>query len=216
MAYIPTPPVPLWPAFFPSAPVVPKLYYDALSPEQRIKKLCEELHRLCEYANTLGIAINLDREAIAELQSDFQRFIDGEYDQYYKDLIYKWIQDNFADLISAGVRQVFFGLTDDGYFCAYVPDSWREIAFDTGAVFGRSDYGRLILRFEADPAQGVIDNTYGTAASYGTAQLTNAARRLADLIDQLVTDVEVNGRRTDEVFAAEFTNLDEVVSNGGF
>lgn len=216
MSYIPTPPVPLWPAFFPSAPVVPKLYYDALSPEQRIKKLCEELHRLCEYANTLGIAINLDREAIAELQADFQRFIDGEYDQYYKDLIYKWIQDNFADLISAGVRQVFFGLTDDGYFCAYVPDSWSEITFDTGAVFGRSDYGRLILRFEADPAQGVIDNTYGTTASYGTAQLTNAARRLADLIDQLVTDVEVNGRRTDEVFAAEFTNLDEVVSNGGF
>lgn len=216
MAYIPTPPVPLWPAFFPSAPVVPKLYYDALSPEQRIKKLCEELHRLCEYANTLGIAINLDREAIAELQADFQKFIDGEYDQYYKDLIYKWIQDNFADLISAGVRQVFFGLTDDGYFCAYVPDSWHEITFDTGAVFGRSDYGRLILRFEADPAQGVIDNTYGTSAAYGTAQLTNAARRLADLIDQLVTDVEVNGRRTDEVFAAEFTNLDEVVSNGGF
>lgn len=216
MAYIPTPPVPLWPAFFPSAPVVPKLYYDALSPEQRIKKLCEELHRLCEYANTLGIAINIDREAIAELQADFQKFIDGEYDQYYKDLIYQWIQDNFADLISAGVRQVFFGLTDDGYFCAYVPDSWNEITFDTGAVFGRSDYGRLILRFEADPAQGVIDNTYGTAASYGTAQLTNAARRLADLIDQLVTDVEVNGRRTDEVFAAEFTNLDEVVSNGGF
>lgn len=216
MAYIPTPPVPLWPAFFPSAPVVPKLYYDALSPEQRIKKLCEELRRLCEYANTLGIAINLDREAIAELQADFQRFIDGEYDQYYKDLIYKWIQDNFADLISAGVRQVFFGLTDDGYFCAYVPDSWSEITFDTGAVFGRSDYGRLILRFEADPAQGVIDNTYGTSASYGTAQLTNTARRLADLIDQLVTDVEANGRRTDEVFAAEFTNLDEVVSNGGF
>lgn len=216
MAYLPPNPVPLWPAFFPSAPVVPKLYYDALSPEQRIKKLCEELHRLCEYANTLGIAINLNGDAIAELQADFQKFIDGEYDQYYKDLIYRWIQDNFADLISAGIRQVYFGLTDDGYFCAYVPDSWSEITFDTGAVFGRSDYGRLILRFEADPAQGAIDNTYGSAASYGTAQLTSAARRMADLIDQLITDVEVNGRRTDEVFAAEFTNLDEVVSNGNF
>lgn len=216
MAYTPTPPVPLWPAFFPSAPVVPKLYYDALSPEQRIKKLCEQLHRLCEYANELGIAINLDRTAIEELQADFQKFIDGEYDEYYKKVIYDWIHEHFADLIREGVRQVFFGLTDDGYFCAYVPDSWNEITFDTGAVFGRSDYGRLILRFEADPAQGVIDNTYGSSAAFGYGQLNRAARELAEVIDTLVNDLETTTRRTDETFAAEFTNLDEVVSNGGF
>lgn len=214
MAYMPPNPVPLWPAFFPSAPVVPKLYYDALSPEQRIKKLCEELHRLCEYANLLGENINLDHAAIAQLQVDFQRFIDGEYDQYYKDLIYQWIQDNFADLISAGVRQVFFGLTDDGYFCAYIPDSWNEITFDTGAVFGRSDYGRLILRFEADEAtqRGTIDNTYNV----GSYNLNAVARQLRAEIERLIADVEVNGNRTDYAYNTLFTNLDEVVSNGNF
>lgn len=214
MAYMPPNPVPLWPAFFPSAPVVPKLYYDALSPEQRIKKLCEELHRLCEYANLLGENINLDHAAIAQLQADFQRFIDGEYDQYYKDVIYQWIQDNFADLISAGVRQVFFGLTDDGYFCAYVPDSWHEITFDTGAVFGRSDYGRLILRFEADEAaqRGTIDNTYNV----GSYNLNAVARQLKAEIERLIADVEVNGNRTDYAYNTLFTNLDEVVSDGNF
>lgn len=214
MAYIPPNPIPLWPAFFPSAPVVPKLYYDALSPEQRIKKLCEELHRLCEYANLLGVNINLDHEAIAQLQADFQRFIDGEYDQYYKDVIYQWIQDNFADLISEGIKQVFFGLTDDGYFCAYVPDSWNEITFDTGAVFGRSDYGRLILRFEADEAaqRGTIDNTYNV----GSYNLNAVARQLKAEIEQLIADVEVNGNRTDYAYNTLFTNLDEVVSDGNF
>ena len=214
MAYVPPNPVPLWPAFFPSAPVVPKLYYDALSPEQRIKKLCEELHRLCEYANLLGENINLDHAAIAQLQADFQRFIDGEYDQYYKAVIYQWIQDNFADLISEGVKQVFFGLTDDGYFCAYIPTSWNEITFDTGAVFGRSDYGRLILRFEADEAsqRGTIDNTYNV----GSYALNSVARRLRDEIEQLITDVEVNGNRTDYAYNTLFTNLDEVVSDGNF
>lgn len=214
MAYIPPNPVPLWPAFFPSAPVVPKLYYDALSPEQRIKKLCEELHRLCEYANLLGENINLDHAAIAQLQADFQRFIDGEYDEYYKEVMYRWIQEHFADLISEGVKQVFFGLTDDGYFCAYVPDSWSEISFDTGAVYGRSDYGRLILRFEADEAaqRGTIDNTYNV----GSYVLNNVARRLRDEIEQLITDVEVNGNRTDYAYNTLFTNLDEVVSNGNF
>lgn len=214
MAYIPPNPIPLWPAFFPSAPVVPKLYYEALSPEQRMKKLCEELHRLCDYANVLGININLDHEAIAQLQADFQRFIDGEYDQYYKDVIYQWIQDNFADLISEGVKQVFFGLTDDGYFCAYVPDSWNEITFDTGAVFGRSDYGRLILRFEADEAaqRGTIDNTYNV----GSYNLNAVARQLKAEIEQLIADVEVNGNRTDYAYNTLFTNLDEVVSDGNF
>lgn len=207
MAYIPPNPVPLWPAFFPSAPVVPKLYYDALSPEQRIKKLCEELHRLCDYANLLGININLDHELIAQLQEDFQKFIDGEYDEYYEKLIYDWIQDNFERLISAGIKQVYFGLTDDGYFCAYIPDSWSEITFDTGAVFGRSDYGRLILKFEADPnAQGVIDNTY-TNYTLNAKQLT---------LQQIIADLEVTARRGDASYNALFTNLDTEVSNGNF
>lgn len=207
MAYVPPNPVPLWPAFFPSAPVVPKLYYDALSPEQRIKKLCEELHRLCEYANLLGENINLDHEAIEQLQADFQRFIDGEYDEYYKSVIYQWIQENFGDIVSAGIKQVYFGLTDDGYFCAYIPDSWDEITFDTGAVYGRSDYGRLILKFEPDPsAQGVIDNTYSTYTLNATKQR----------IQQLIADLEVIGRRGDVTYNAMFTNLDVEVSNGNF
>ena len=64
-----------------------------------------------------------------------------------------------ADLISAGIKQVYFGLTSDGYFCAYVPDSWSDITFDTGATYGTETYGRLILRFDSD-GSGVIDNTH--------------------------------------------------------
>lgn len=207
MAFTPPVNVPLWPAFFPSAPVVPKLYYDALSPEQRLKKLCEELQRLCEYANALAGGINADHTLIKELQEAFQRFIDGEYDEYYKHLIADWIEANFADLLSAGIKQVYFGLTDDGYFCAYIPDSWSEITFDTGAVYGRSDYGRLILKFEPDPsAQGMIDNTYSTYTLNASTQR----------IQQLIADLEVIGRRGDVTYNAMFTNLDVEVSNGNF
>lgn len=198
-------PVPLWPAFFPSAPVVPKLYYEALSPEQRIKKLCEELHRLCEYANVLGININLDHEVINELQRQFDDFISGGFEAYYEEMLNAWIDEHFAELISHGIRQVYFGLTSDGHFCAYVPDSWSEITFDTGAVFGRSDYGRLILKFEADPnAHGVIDNTY--------SNYTLNARE--QQIQQLIADLEVTARRGDKSYATLFTNMDvEVLDN---
>lgn len=209
--------VPPYGAFvLPDPPVIPKLYWGALTQEERIRKLCHELHKICEYANTLGLAINLDHRIIAELEAEFEKFKKSGFDDYYREQLIAWINEHFAELVSAGLKQVFFGLTDDGYFCAYVPDSWSEITFDTGAVFGRSDYGRLILRFEADPAQGAIDNTYGPTASFGNAQLTAANRRLADVIDQLITDVETVTRRSDDTFAAEFTNLDEVVSNGSF
>lgn len=152
MAYVPPNPIPLWPAFFPSAPVVPKLYYDALSPEQRIKKLCEELHRLCDYANMLGININLDHELIAQLQEDFQKFIDSGFEDYYEEQLHAWVLEHMPDIIRDAIRMVFFGLTADGYFCAWIPDSWTDIWFDTGANYGRSDYGCLMILFQADGA----------------------------------------------------------------
>lgn len=152
MAYIPPNPIPLWPAFFPSAPVVPKLYYEALSPEQRMKKLCEELHRLCDYANVLGININLDHELIAQLQEDFQKFLDSGFEDHYEEQLHAWVLEHMPDIIRDAIRMVFFGLTADGYFCAWIPDSWSDIWFDTGANYGRSDYGCLMILFQADGA----------------------------------------------------------------
>lgn len=203
-------PIPPYSAFLPSAPVIPKLYWDTFSQEQRIHRICEELCKICEYANDLGIAINLDHDIIEELQAEFEKFKESGFDDYYKAQLLAWIDEHFADLISHGMKQVYFGLTDDGYFCAYVPDSWSEITFDTGAVFGRSDYGRLILRFEADPtAQGVIDNTYGYT-------LSQASRQLRERIDQLVRDLEVTVLRGDATYDAMFTNVSEVLPNGNF
>ena len=204
MAFTPTvqvTPYPFWTAF---TPTLPSMYWDVDSHEERIKRICLELCKLLKYADYLGDSINLDHKEIEELQEAFQKFIDGEYDDYYKKLISDWISDNFANLISEGVRQVYFGLTDDGYFCAYVPESWSEITFDTGAVFGRSDYGRLILRFDAD-GEGVIDNTY----SYSLNASPTA-------FQQLVRDLEVTANRGDATYDAVFTNVSEVIPNGNF
>lgn len=154
MAYIPPNPIPLWPAFFPSAPVVPKLYYEALSPEQRMKKLCEELHRLCDYANVLGININLDHELIAQLQADFQKFLDSGFEDHYEDQLHAWVIEHMPDIIRDAIRMVFFGLTADGYFCAWIPDSWDELWFDTGADYSSWEYGRLEIVFHTSDSEG--------------------------------------------------------------
>lgn len=197
-------PFPYWNAY---TPTLPNLYWDVDSHEERIKKLCLELHKLVEYADYLGKEINLDHATINELEDKFQDFIDGNYDEYYQKVISDWINEHFAEVISAGVRQVYFGLTDDGYFCAYVPDSWSEITFDTGSVYGRSDYGRLILKFDADAnAEGVIDNTYSNYT------LNDAEFELA----QLIADLEITTRRGDASYNALFMNLDVEVNDGNF
>lgn len=186
-------------SFFPSAPVVPKLYYESLSPEQRIRRICEALHRVCEYANQVGMQVDGIKALIEQLEAEFEQFKESGFLDYYEAQLQAWIDEHFADLIRYAIHQVYFGLTDDGYFCAYVPDSWSEIVFDTGMVYGRSDYGRLILRFDAD-GEGVIDNTY----SY------SLGARPSDF-ERLVADVENTTRRTDKAYATLFTNMDEEV-----
>ena len=147
---MPLNPIPLWPAFFPSAPVVPKLYYDALSPEQRIKKLCEELHRLCEYANMIGIRVNEDATLIEKLAEQFDKFIEGGFEEYYEGMLTAWILQNAGELLTKYIKLVFFGLTPDGYFCAWIPETWEEITFDTVADYSDPLYGRLVLLYDAE------------------------------------------------------------------
>ena len=62
----------------------------------------------------------------------------------------KWMKDNALDLVGQLVKMVFFGITDDGYFVAYIPENWEDIIFGTTGfddfIVGY-DYGHLTLSF---------------------------------------------------------------------
>lgn len=139
-------------------PAIPKLYWDVDSQEQGIRQLWKVVEKLCRYANDICDQTNLNTTDIAELKKRFEAFVEHGFDDYYAQQIEKWFEDNAWKIYERVAKQVFFGLTSDGYFCAYVPESWREIEFDTGAIYGTEEYGRLILRFAAD-GHGVINNT---------------------------------------------------------
>lgn len=139
-------------------PAIPKLYWDVDSQEQGIRQLWKVVEKLCNYANEICDQTNLNTNDIAELKKRFEEFVEHEFDDYYEEQLEQWFIDNAWKIYERTAKQVFFGLTSDGYFCAYVPESWKEIEFDTGAIYGTEEYGRLILRFAAD-GHGVIDNT---------------------------------------------------------
>lgn len=193
--------LPLYQAFTQWTPVIPKMYWDVYSQEERIKAICKEIEKIVAYANTLGIQINTNTDEIEKLIKQFEEFKAGAYDDYYEQVISQWVKNHMEEIIRQAVRMVFFGLTDTGYFVAYIPDSWGDIVFDTGAVYGRSDYGHLILRYQTN-GEGVINNTY----SYTLASTPN--------VKQLIGDLEATARQSQETHDAVFTPLDKEAGNG--
>lgn len=144
---------------------IPAINWEVMSHEQRVQWLTCNIAGLIKYANEMADNVNLLDADIDKLSSDFEKFKESGFEDYYEDQIAAWIDAHAAFLFERFAKQVFFGLTYDpddarnsGYFCIYVPESWSDITFDTGMTYGEFDYGRLILRFTAD-GSGVIDNT---------------------------------------------------------
>ena len=134
-------------SFVLNTPTIPKFYWDVYSQEQRLKQICCELEKLMQYADMLGMNLNIDHEAIIELQEQFKKFMESGFFDYYAAQLEKWINDNMERIISQAIKMVFFGLTPDGYFCAYIPSSWAGIMFDTVADYASENYGCLILKY---------------------------------------------------------------------
>lgn len=138
-----------------STPALPAFYWDVYSSEQRIKHICYEIDKVINYADMLGVNLNVTHEDVLKLQSDFEKFKESGFADYYEKQFEQWFEDNFNEIYERMVRSVYFGLTLDGYFVAYVPESWSDIEFDTGAVYVLDTYGRLILRFDVDSPYNV-------------------------------------------------------------
>ena len=131
-------------------PVIPKMYWDVYSQEERIKRLCRDHDKLIHYASYLAELIGQNKEDIKELREYIDKFINHEFDDALAEKIAKWVDEHLQFIFTHTIRQVYFGLTQDGHFVAYVPDSWSDIVFDTGADYNLDTYGRLILRWDAD------------------------------------------------------------------
>lgn len=85
-----------------------------------------------------------------ELKRLHDRILAGDFPESIKNAFADWMRFNAAPLVGEMVKNVFFGLTDSGYFVAYIPDSWADIIFNTtGLDIEVSDvpYGHLVLSY---------------------------------------------------------------------
>ena len=105
----------------------------------------------------MGDKVVINHDEIEALKTAFEKFMASGFDDYYYAQIEKWVNDNLETLYALLVKQVYFGLTLDGYFVAYIPESWSDIVFDTGMIYGQDTYGRLILRWDVDESGHAVN-----------------------------------------------------------
>lgn len=89
--------------------------------------------------------------AYQELKTLHDNIMAGRFPDTINDAFNNWMRDNAADIVGEMVKMVFFGITDDGYFVAYIPDSWNDIIFATTGYDINIDimpeYGHLVLSY---------------------------------------------------------------------
>lgn len=112
------------------------------------------LIRQCKTNEEAIAALNRWKEETQPTIDDFKNLYDmmirGELPAGIQHGIEIWMRENALDLVGELVEMVFFGLTDDGYFVAYIPESWSDILFSTSGYDDNIvgiDFGHLILSY---------------------------------------------------------------------
>ena len=85
-----------------------------------------------------------------ELKALYDDIISGNFPAAMYNTLYNWVAENSFSIIGSLVKNVFFEITDNGYFVAYIPESWDDIQFATTGldiIIPGYDYGHLTLSY---------------------------------------------------------------------
>lgn len=86
--------IPRYFGFTDFTPVIPQLYWNVYSNEQRIKALCKELCKIIQYADMLSV--NVD-----EIKQTLQDIEDGELDPIIVEAIEQWFNENQPEIMNS-------------------------------------------------------------------------------------------------------------------
>lgn len=113
--------------------------------------LIERVNGYDETIAALNAWIAETEPKIEDLETFQEALESGNLPQGVQDGIVTWLQQNATIWLSAIIKNVWFGLTNAGYFVAYVPDSWNDITFKTTEydinLDLEPDFGHLVLQY---------------------------------------------------------------------
>ena len=90
------------------------------------------------------------KEEYQQLKALYDSLMAGQFPPEIVNAFNRWARANMPDLVKEMILSVWFGINDEGYFVAFIPDSWAEIIFNTTGLditIPGVDYGHLTLSF---------------------------------------------------------------------
>lgn len=109
---------------------------------------------ICKVTKILKTVEELDdwktehEEEYEQLKMLVDKLYSGDWTPEFVETLVSWYKDNIIDIMGEMAKTVHFGLTNDGYFCAWIPDSWSFLTFDTINDFDDPLYGHLVLMYD--------------------------------------------------------------------
>lgn len=134
----------------PSPPFVPgdPGMYDLRWMVSQIQSLTALVQGIAKGQESQGGNITALNSAMADLAAAQkcinERLNDGDFEN---GKFLEWADKNLPAMVCEMVRFVWFGLTPDGHFCAYVPANWGWLTFNTGTNITEPEYGHLIITY---------------------------------------------------------------------
>lgn len=115
--------------------VLPLVYDDSLSYYETLCKVVDYINKLIEQDKIFADEIN-------DLKNDLkivQDWINSFNTDYAEKIIAKYL-----------ATMIFVEISDSGYIVYYIPETWKEIIFNTTGLdieISGYDYGRLVLSY---------------------------------------------------------------------
>lgn len=133
--------------------VIPIAYDSSLSYYEILCKVIHMLNEMIDGVNGVNtqIAANTEdiedlRDELAYINAELDNFKNGGYLSKYLIALEDWVTQNLHSYVARIAKFVTFGLTNDGYFCAYIPESFESMQFDTIIDPAQPLYGHLIMK----------------------------------------------------------------------
>lgn len=116
--------------------VLPLVYDDSLSYLEVLCKIKNKLNEIIDNANNTNETVQELKNAVAKINE----WIDNLDTKYIKEIV-----DNYI------ATMIFITISDAGYIVYYMPESWKDIEFNTSGldidVASVDEYGHLILSY---------------------------------------------------------------------
>lgn len=98
--------------------------------EMNLSWVVAQMKKVIDLVKEMDGWIEKHQTEYEELKKLYDDILAGNFPPEMVKSLYEWTIKNTESIIAEAIKMVFFGL-ENGYFVAYIPDSWSDITFGT-------------------------------------------------------------------------------------